>query len=153
MKPLAADALSSRTRVELIGRVLKHDGEGMPEVISKLQSTRNWALADSKQRQHLFPRSWPELLQRTTVILWRPAALQWSDRAVSPPCFFYTQLSGLGSKVQAGLWSDPSRSALRNLPGVTEGRFTLSVTKRRLTLGVTKKRLTLGVTGRRLTYL
>lgn len=35
MEPLAAKALSSRARVELIGRVLKHDREGMPEVILK----------------------------------------------------------------------------------------------------------------------
>lgn len=89
-------------RVELIGRELKHDREGVPEVIPKLQSTRNWALAHPKQRQHLFPRSWPELLQRTTVTLWRPAALQGSDLTVSR--FFRTQLSGLGSKVQVELW-------------------------------------------------
>lgn len=78
------------------------DGEGMPEVILKLQSTRNWALAHPKQRQHLFPRSWPEL-QRTAVTLWRAAALQGSDLTGSPYCFFLIWFSGLGSKAQVEL--------------------------------------------------
>lgn len=98
--------------------VLKHNGEGMPEVSLKFQNSRDWALADSKQRQHLFPRSWPELLQRT-MILWRLAALLSSHLALSPSCFVYTELSDLDPKVHVKCWSDLSRPALRNLPGIT----------------------------------
>lgn len=104
-KPLAVGAWSSRARVELIGRMLRRSEEGMPEVSSRLQSTRDWALADSKQRLHLFPRSWPESLQRTTAILRRPAVLRLLSQALSPPCFFCIQLSGLGPNLQVKLWS------------------------------------------------
>jgi hypothetical protein len=52
---LAVAALSSRAREELIGRELKHNGKEVPEFSWLSQSTREWALADSKQRQHLFP--------------------------------------------------------------------------------------------------